>query len=76
MEMVIESSDVSGYYINISESIDFLYDKNKQLQNVREKLIYNINKRTKYADVKFARDDLIIDKEMFETLKMNTQDGR
>lgn len=37
MEMVIESSDVSGYYINISESIDFLYDKNKQLQNVRGK---------------------------------------
>ena len=73
--MVIESSDVCGYYINISESIDFLYDNNTQLQNVREKLIYNINKRIKYVDVKFARDDLIIDKEMFETLKMNTQDG-
>ena len=39
-------------------------------------LPHNINKRIKYVDMKFARDDLIIDKEMFETLKMNTQDGR
>ena len=38
--MVIKSNNVSGYYINISKSIDFfLYDNNKQLQNIREKLI-------------------------------------
>lgn len=73
--MVVGSSNVSGYYnIYFLFTIYFLYDNNVQLEN-KKKLTYSIYKRIRHVDMKFVRDVPFTDKENFETLKINTQNG-